>query len=94
MRPRGIIEVPQISRIYTDFFDLFGRIYTDFFDTPVPLCEEGVLIPLPSPHPYHKGKGCSWRRYSSARVLVSQRSLCPKGLAESAYAIKLRLFVA
>ena len=80
-----------------------------FFDTPVPLCEEGVLIPLPSPsivftppsvplvgdrNPYHKGKGCSWRCYSSARVLVSQRSLCPKGLAESAYAIKLRLFVA
>lgn len=53
-----------------------------FFDTPVALFEEGVLIPLPSPRPYHKGEGCSWRRYSSARVLVSQQSLCPKGLAE------------
>ena len=52
-----------------------------FFDSPAPLCEEGLLIPLPSPRPYHKGKGCSWRRYSSARVLVSQRSLCSKGLA-------------
>ena len=29
--------------------------------------------------------------YSAARVLVSQRSLCPKGLAGSAYEIKMRL---
>ena len=53
------------------------------FSTPLsPSCEEGVLIPLPSPRPYHKGEGCSWRRYSSARVLVSQRSLCPTGWLE------------
>ena len=51
-------------------------------------------------------RGCSWLCYSAARVLVSQRSLFnslydpfgspyrgqkPKGLAGSAYAIKLRL---
>ena len=35
--------------------------------------------------------GCSWLCYSAARVLVSQRSLCPKGLAGSVYAIELRL---
>ena len=27
------------------------------FDSPVPLCEEGVLNPLPSPRPFQKGKG-------------------------------------
>ena len=37
-------------------------------------------------------RGCSWLCYSAARVLVSQRSLCPKGLAGSAYATELRLF--
>ena len=94
------ISYPQMRPIRSDDTD---------FSTPLsPSCEERVLIPLPSPRPYHKGKGCSWRRYSSARVLVSQRSLfnslydpfgslCrgqkPKGLAESTYATELRLFV-
>ena len=30
------------------------------FDSPVPLCEEGVLNPLPSPRPFQKGKGCNF----------------------------------
>ena len=37
-------------------------------------------------------RGCSWLCYSAASFWDSQRSLCPKGLAGSAYAIKLRLF--
>ena len=82
----SIIPYPQMRPIRSDL-RRFSQLHCSplgkrFFDSPAPLCEEGGgLIPLPSPRPYHKGKGCSWRRYSSARVLVSQRSLCPKGLA-------------
>lgn len=28
-------------------------------------------------YPYHRGKGCSWRRYSSSRVLVSATESLP-----------------
>ena len=81
----SIIPYPQMRPIRSDL-RRFSQLHCSplgkrFFDSPAPLCEEGGLIPLPSPRPYHKGKGCSWRRYSSARVLVSQRSLCSKGLA-------------
>ena len=52
------------------FFDF--SVKREMFSTPLsPSCEEGVLNPLPSPLLFQKGEECSWRRYSSARVLVS-----------------------
>ena len=74
-------RVTQISQM-TQIFLTYSVRLTQIFRLPCPpLAKRGGLIPLPSPLPYHKGKGWSWRRYSSARVLVSQRSLCSKGLA-------------
>ena len=67
----------------------------DFFDTPVPLLRRGG--PYPSTQalrPYHRGEGCSWLRYSFARVLVSPAEPLPYGLAMISYATELRLFYA
>ena len=88
----GLEKVPQISRMNTDFFDLGGQIYADF-STLLATSWKEIFSTSPSLlqgelHLSHQAslssgtRGCSWRRYSSARVLVSQRSLCPKGLAE------------
>lgn len=103
MLPGGIIEVP---RIYTDFFDLFGRIYTDFPDSTVHLLERDFSTPLsPSAKRGSLSHSQALALTIRARDVAGDAIALPefwsaseacarKGLAESAYAIKLRLFVA
>ena len=67
-----------IEKWIKDFFSLIKIV---IFSTPLsPSCEEGVLNPHPSPLLFQKGEGCSWLRYSFARVLVSAAEPVPFGL--------------
>ena len=72
----------RISIFHWGFFNSPLRIFQfsieGFFDTPVPLLRRGG--PYPSTQalrPYHRGEGCSWLRYSFARVLVSPAEPLP-----------------
>ena len=79
----SFISYPQMRPIRSDYAD---------FSTPLsPSCEEGSLSHSQALALSIRARDVAGGAIALPEFLVSQRSLCPKGLAESAYAIKLRL---
>ena len=86
MRPGGIIEVPQISRIHTDIFSETYAGWGNEWVTQMTQMTQifSSIIPYPQMRPIRSDDAEFPRPFGSP-----YRGQKPKGLAVSAYAIKL-----
>ena len=78
----------------TDFFDLFGQIYTDFSTPLSPSAKRGSLSHSQALALTIRARDVAGDAIALPEFWSASGACARKGLAESAYATELRLFVA